>query len=49
MSPIVAKEISEFMSTYRAIIIAIGDIIDESGVKKEIFSPKLEDEDWIID
>lgn len=51
MSPIVAQEISGFVSTHRTIMMAIGNIISANGLDRETMPDKLqeEDDDWIIE
>lgn len=49
MSPIVAMEIANFVSTHRTIMMAIGDIMNERGLD-EMFPTGLEEDDnWTID
>lgn len=51
MSPIVAQEISNFVSTHRTIMMAIGNILNASGLSNDTMPEPLQDnsDDWIIE
>lgn len=51
MSPVAAKEIANFVSTHRAIMIAIGNMMTERGFEGQTLEEILreEDDDWIIE